>query len=1047
MSFASNLKDKIVPYFGETFTEGAALQTEIETYLYKDEATSEYGAYQVSGSLSGSNSFTATLASASITSLVEGVVLTVLGTNVTNGVFSDLASGLEELRTKFETDVITAIDAGSIVDVVENGVSIGTVAGGTDYAIALKRNIQIKINTLLRYIFNVWRTVLAAASNATDFFTETLMNDLKVELLDKLSVTGANSVFKYIDAQDQAAMIQKIMGIIPSDGTSDYISAFMAVRVLQAIGNLARPSVLYTQLDDPTQSIYYKLSVDQPAGVEDFFKYYYDALLRAYVAMFRKDVLVPVGYTGDGTDGVHKPELELSTAVAYDLDVGVKTDGKWFMAGSSAQFVGGVSDLHDNMDAFVIDMCLLTINNSDPNSVAMIQTVTSLSNITQNDTKQIFQSDFILFGGASGSLYLNSVLVGSQCLLWEIMADGVESLYEVDTAVTRAKWLQLVEVYTNDTTISIEALENYENYSDAVTTSALDVMAEIYNGMIAVFTIYTTNATSTILSALGGSVSEANKIDRCKIFLSRFHLGYVDSTQTLETGFNADLSLVGTAPSVISSPIAGGNTGDELRGVRRYYHDILLQYFLTEHETLIGGDLRSLMSSVAGDSGKGIAESLFYRYSISNEFGENMKILNEIYGGVNTSKELAPALPATFVGVVAHNGAALDALKAVTVEDTLANIYLFANDKVRSAIFTGDEDPSSGRATLEITLESSYNNAVDALHFYEPYLYRFSDRDAAVLLGVIIQKDSEFVISATTNPAKGREYLDDMFGYLNDLVGDKKINETTAVYSGIKTDRSFTADGSTRRVMEDVNIVGDEIEVRITPAVTIFKEDVLCAINAEEVRYKFGTQDGNRDISDLLNSFDSAITNVQDQINSMTNNMAAIENVIAMLNAGMNLTGTDGDLLVAQAHREKAALEAEQTYMNNLLAIVTVLDSKIAVLISKQESLDAQIASYRSVYAQVAAKLADLHRIYSALPAGYDNFAQLAAALSATLKAALDKRDNVAGRISKLKAKIEAARQGYLVQSQYKVSVISTLGPLSKGDHVPSYSQINIFTA
>lgn len=950
----------------------------------------------------------------------------------------------------------------------------------TDFYEMIRDNVEVKTKELVEFILHEWIVAVNNDPQSSEYLTGNVLADLKDQVLSKIA-PESGSVFSLLSAQEYTTLVQAFQTVLPEANGSSYI----ALRTLENNDYLADPLEIYNALRKDNVNIYDILGIDnKTAQVEEFLKEYYDRLLRAYAELVRQKLLP------GGTVAFKPSNLAVALAASVELNIGAKGTiaqpanmNEYFNSISlannavSAKFSDLVNaiahNIYNNASGRKTSTQLLTGIMIQPVSNPLAHTITLLNTVRNEEHESTVHNSGVARTKGLGLQYNseveNTVTVGhryltaimmSHHLLHKILADGSGSLFNVDSAVTEARWERLMLAYEQEgRCLPVDFFEKVD-YTDVVNVVGASVIKRFERLADSLFITMNGNPTVDV---------DINNIGNLHAYLNRL-FKQIDIKNGDATG--AEFTVVAVSGEVEVDATNNGqyllvgkhkNEG-KIEGLLRYYIDTLYNFIALEGATAPAQVVIPFYKQ-AGDTNiaKGLTHSLFYRLAIDNNFEDILRTLGNHYSTAKDGSDYFENLDG--VSVI-PSGGLVQPLADVSMnihsesltreqinEAVLQRNTLLAtmNNKMRTRIFgtTLAEDPGVGRTTMSATPEMQAQ--VNQMKFFEAYIQRFSDIDQGLLLGLLVQYDKrieqqERTTSPTNVKMSASEYLNEIHRYLSEIVAKRHMTEAQfgallPPYEEDSADRtldsrsiisSVSSGGNDLTKAHDVIVLGQIFEIMRDPAVDLWKNDILAAINIENVRYNLESGSPN-DISEFLNMYEKAVNEMENCITSVVNNQAVVERTLQLLTTGLSGTTEQRILAIEEATREAAALECSKVMLDSLVVIIGILNVKIEQLVAAQQELDVKISSYNRLVTILQSQITDLQNVYAALPPQYNNFSELAQTLSECLTLALKKRDEVSGKISQLRLFLDNAKLAYNIQKDYKINKVVLPDQLGRG--------------
>ena len=922
----------------------------------------------------------------------------------------------------------------------------------------VRDNIEAKVKELIEFVLHEWSVAVNSDPNVSDYLSNNVLSDLKDNILGQIA-PEANSIFTLLPAQQYSTLVQAFQEVIPEAKGSAYI----ALRTLEGNNFLADPVELFNALRKDGVNIYDKAQINsdaQKAKVEEFLREYFDRLLRAYAEFVKDKYLAP-----QDNDSIFKPSnLAIVLARVGEMDkAGVKgnsgnDDGEYFNGlTATADFETTATKLSNVVNAIAhnafnttsrkeSDKLLTTILGTTVNPIANTLTLLDGSGNNEAATRTIH------LGKQSqqqvGLSFLTTIML-SHHLLHKVLADGSGSLFNDVTKITKARWDRLMLAYEQEGRSLPVGILSAVDYT-AVAISGADPTARLNKLASEIYNVFDNVGSLSFDLAVGNPVRNLH--------------AYVNDLFTRIDG-EVEFDVVAVSGAVnpkdndIEFLLVGKHhTAGKTEGILRYYIDTLYNFAVLESSTAYATQIKN------NDLGKGLSHSLFYRLALDNKFSDILKII----GGHYKTSAYFDNLGIATISDISHNlaDATLDISGELWTHAQVNEVVLrksdplkHLNDKMRVRIYGTilGEDPAVDRSILTATPELQAQ--VNQMKFYDSYLTRFNQIDQGLLMGLLIQHDKRIEQQEATAPNSlkltATEYTTEMFAYLETIIKKKHVAEAQfADLSApfISTDDSDltassrtiigTLESASNSVVKarDVIVLGEVHEISRVPAIELWKSDILAAINIEKLRYNLEAGSHN-DISEFLNMYTNAVGSIEQSIINVVNNKAVVDRTLELLTVGLGGSVEDKVIAIEEAVREQDALNQSKVMMDSLVVVVSVLNVKLEQLVAAQQKLDEKVGDYNRLIDTLQTSIADLQNVYAALPPQYNNFADLAQSLSACLNVALTKRDEVSGKVGRLRLFLDNVKSGFALQKDFAITKLSFPTDLGRGFNVGTTNQ------
>jgi hypothetical protein len=910
----------------------------------------------------------------------------------------------------------------------------------------IRDNIEVKVKELISYILQEWVVAVNNDPQQSDYLTNNVLGDLQAKIVDKIA--DPSGVFSLLKPEEYATMIQAFQGVIPDAKGSSYI----ALRTLESNDFLADPHEMYVAFRKNAVNIYSILGISAPANVEEFLREYFDRILRAYAEMVRRYLLLP-----QENMTVFKP-ANIAIALAYSMgitpvgDFGAANNndfGEYYInfadvssestSVKMSNLVNAIAhNIMDNNGQKKSEELITSVLNSAKDVTDSLAKVLTLIDTAKNDEQDTRTKGLGLQSGNDDGLgYLTTILL-SHHLLHKILVDGNSSLFKSADKLTEARWNRLMLAYEQEgRCIPVEYLKAVD-YSvlDDISVSEQVRLSRIGAGLFEVFDSATTVD------------PDVKNIGNLWAYMQKF----IKKVDELNGGQGQEISVVAVSGAVQVDAshegeiIIKGKHANKTEGLLRYYIDTLYDFVVLEgatapaHTHVVIPLYKHLKNS---DVGKGMTHSLFYRSALENQFSDILRILGTHFGTASTYFEdltvvhsgqdtLELAIPDLDISGEAMTKEQLQEVVAESLNDLMEVM----NDKMRVRIFGTvlREDPVNGRVSLTATPELQAQ--VELMKFFDSYIKRFSEVDQGLILGLLVQHDKrirqqEETASSDAQLSSG-EYLAEIHRYMDEIIAKKHIRE--AQFASL-ADPYTDADGldashnNARAIIQsadgivkarDVIVLGQVFELARSAAVDLWKNDIIAAITIEELRYN-ATPGANNDLSELLNIYEKAVQQIEDSIIAVSNNKSVVDRTLELLTVGLSGTPEERIAAIQEASRESDALDSAKAMMDCIVVVVGILNAKLEQLIAVQQDLDAKVKNYNRLHAILVKATSDLQNVLGAIPPQFANFTEMAQALATSLKATLNLRDTVVGKVASLRSALNIMQTATL---KYKDATI-----------------------
>jgi hypothetical protein len=923
----------------------------------------------------------------------------------------------------------------------------------------VRDNIQAKVKELIEFVLHEWSVAVNADPNVSEYLTNNVLSDLKDNILGQIA-PESNSIFSLIPSQQYATLVQAFQEVIPEGKGSAYI----ALRTLEGNNYLADPVELFNALRKDVVNIYDYAqinSVAQKAKVEEFLREYFDRLLRSYAEFVKDKYLNPAD-----NDSIFKPaNIAVALAAAGGISsVGVKgssgnDDGEYFNGMTAvADFEETATKLSNVVNA-IAHNAFGTVDRKTSQdllrtvlteSVSPLEDTLILLDGSANVEADVRTPSLGLQSNPNAGLTFLTTIMLSHHLLHKILADGSGSLFNDSSKLTKARWDRLMLAYEQEGRCLPVGVLSGENYSDMSLSagSELERLKRLSSKLYEVFeTLPTTTATLVGGNPIANLHTFLNDLYK-KIEFSEEHEGFtvvaVSGAVTVDPDNHVEYLLEGIHE-------------DKLEGILRYYVDTLYDFIVLESPTAFAVQVKN------SDLGKGLTHSLFYRLALDNKFEDILKVLGNHFSTATYFDNLGIATVSSLATPLADS--AMDISGELWTHEQINEVIIrksdplkFLNDKMRVRIY-GEilrEDPATDRVSMTATPEMQAQ--VNQMKFYDSYLTRFTQVDQGLIMGLLIQHHKRIEQQEATAPNSLKlapvDYLNEMFSYLDTIIKKKHVREaqfasltdpfpessSTRSISSRSIIASTTSASNTLTKARDVITIGDIFEISRLPALDLWKADILAAVNIEKLRFNLEAGSAN-DISEFLNMYESAVAGIEQSIVNVINNKAVVDRTMELLTVGLGGSVEDKVIAIEEAVREQDALNKSKVMMDSLVVVVGILNVKLEQLVAAQQKLDEKIADYNRLIDTLQTSIADLQNVYSALPPQYNNFADLAQSLSACLNVALTKRDEVSGKVGRLRLFLDNVKSGYALQKDFSITQFSFPSDLGRGFNVGTTNQ------